>query len=72
MDNWQECTRSSRGVIARRYPMNMQMGLRHDGFDDDLGAWASDFRFSDSNPRYFYQQWARLMLADTWEQVPAG
>jgi len=45
--------------------MNMQMGLRHDGFDDDLGAWASDFRFSESNHRQFYRRWAELMTDGT-------
>ena len=28
MDNWQECTRSNRGAVTRRYALNYQMGLR--------------------------------------------
>ncbi len=72
MDNWEECTRTNRGAVTPRYALNYQMGLGHDRFDEELGAWSSDFRISDSNPRYFYQQWARLMLADTWAQVSAG
>ena len=64
MDNWQECTRSSRGVVSRRYPMNMQMGLGHDRFDEELGAVSSDFRFSESNHRAFYKRWAQDMSAD--------
>ncbi|PKB65879.1 MAG: aromatic ring-hydroxylating dioxygenase subunit alpha [SAR202 cluster bacterium Io17-Chloro-G4] len=69
MDNWQECTRSSRGVVARRYPMNMEMGLGHDGFNENLGGWASDFRFSESNHRAFYRRWAQLMAADSWAEL---
>ena len=69
MDNWEECTRVNRGAVTRRYSLNYQMGLGHDRFDEELGAWSSDFRFSDSNPRYFYQRWADLMQADTWDQV---
>ena len=54
MDNWEECTRINRGAVTRRYSLNYQMGLGHDRFDEELGAWASDFKLSDSNPRYFY------------------
>ena len=61
MDNWQGCTETSRGVVSRRHQLNMQMGLGHEGYDEKLGAWASDFRLSESNHRRFYQQWARLM-----------
>ena len=69
MDNWEECTRTNRGTVTRRHSLNYQMGLGHDRFDEELGAWASDFKLSDSNPRYFYQRWARLMQADSWDQV---
>ena len=69
MDNWQECTRINRGAVTRRYSLNYQMGLGHDRFDEELGAWASDYRISDSNPRYFYERWAQMMQADTWDQL---
>ena len=69
MDNWEECTRTNRGTVTRRHSLNYQIGLGHDRFDEELGAWASDFKLSDSNPRYFYQRWARLMQADSWDQV---
>ena len=69
MDNWEECTRTNRGTVTRRHSLNYQMGLGHDRFDEELGAWASDFKLSDSNSRYFYQRWARLMQADSWDQV---
>jgi phenylpropionate dioxygenase-like ring-hydroxylating dioxygenase large terminal subunit len=64
MDNWQGCTETARGVVSRRYPLNMQMGLGHEGFHEDLGGWASDFRMSESNHRRFYQRWAELMGLD--------
>jgi phenylpropionate dioxygenase-like ring-hydroxylating dioxygenase large terminal subunit len=69
MDNWQECTRTSRGVASRRMPMNVQMGLGHDRYDEELKAWASDFRFSESNARLFYQRWAQLMAAESWDML---
>ena len=30
MDNWQNCTLTSRGVVARRQMLNYQMGLGHE------------------------------------------
>lgn len=65
MDNWQECTLTSRGVISQRLPMNLQMGLGHDSFNEDLMGLASDFQFSESNHRAFYQRWAQLMDAES-------
>ena len=69
MDNWQECTRTCRGVVSRRMALNTQMGLGHERFDEDLGASASDLRISESNHRQFYRRWARLMAAESWAEV---
>ncbi|MBI3325983.1 MAG: aromatic ring-hydroxylating dioxygenase subunit alpha [Nitrospinae bacterium] len=69
MDNWQECTQTCRGVVSRRAALNTQMGLGHERFDEDLGAWASDFRMSESNHRQFYRRWAQLMAADSWAEI---
>ncbi len=72
MDNWQECTRTCRGVVSRRLAMNTQMGLGHERFDPALNAWASDFRMSESNHRRFYGRWAQLMAAAGWADLEAG
>jgi phenylpropionate dioxygenase-like ring-hydroxylating dioxygenase large terminal subunit len=69
MDNWQECTRTCRGVVSRRFALNTQMGMGHERFDEDLKAWASDFRMSESNHRQFYGRWAQLMAAESWAEV---
>ena len=68
-DNWQECTNTSKGVVARRHPMNFQMGIGHERFDDDLKAWASDSFASELNHRGLYSRWAQLMAADTWADL---
>ena len=72
MDNWQECTRTCRGVVSRRMSVNTQMGLGQERFDEELKAWTSDFRMSESNHRQFYGRWAQLMTADSWAEVPRG
>ena len=69
MDNWQECTHTSRGVVSRRFDLNMQMGLGHEQYRPDLGGWASDFRLSESNHRQFYRRWAELMAAERWDDL---
>jgi len=69
MDNWQECTQTGRGVVARRGLLHYAMGLGHERFDADLQAWASDYRYSESNHRQFYGRWAQLMTARSWAEV---
>jgi hypothetical protein len=72
MDNWQECTRTCRGVVARRMSVNTQMGLGHERFDEELQGWASDFRMSESNHRQFYGRWAQLMSGESWTEMSRG
>jgi len=61
--------------VSRRMPINNRMGLGHDRLDPDLGAWVSDYRFSESNQRRFYQRWAELIEATDWgsmDRVPTS
>jgi len=69
MDNWQGCTQTGRGVVARRHALNYEMGLGHEHFDKDLGALASEYRYSESNHRGFYRRWAQLMAAENWAEL---
>ena len=69
MDNWQECTRACRGVVSRRAFLNTQIGPGHERFDQDLNAWASNFRMSESNHPQFYQRWVQLMTAESWAEM---
>ena len=64
MDNWEGVSKTGRGVVSRRQPLNLQMGLGHEGYREDLGAWVSDYRVSESNHRSFYKRWAGLMNGD--------
>jgi hypothetical protein len=64
MDNWQGCTQTGRGVVARREFLSYEMGLGHERFDEELGARASDYRYSEINHRGFYRRWAQLMSAE--------
>jgi phenylpropionate dioxygenase-like ring-hydroxylating dioxygenase large terminal subunit len=63
MDNWQECTATCKGYVSKRIPLNLQMGLGHEGFDEELMARASDHRYSEINQRNFFRRWSELMTA---------
>jgi phenylpropionate dioxygenase-like ring-hydroxylating dioxygenase large terminal subunit len=69
MDNWQECTRTCRGVVSQRYALNTQMGLGHEQYNEDLQGWTSDFRMSESNHRQFYRRWVQLMTTESWAKL---
>jgi hypothetical protein len=61
-ENWEQATLACRGAIARRYPINYQMGLGHDEIIDDGEAPARiPTRMSEHNQRNFYKRWAELM-----------
>ncbi len=70
MDNWQECTLTCRGVVAKRHPMNMQLGVGHEQFREDLNALVSDHRFSEIAQRAFYRRWAEMMDTSSWAKLP--
>ena len=67
-ENWSQCTRSTRGYVARQLQFNYQMGMGTEvpvsqGLDADLpgtmgGIW------SEGNQRNFYKRWLELMTAD--------
>ena len=42
---------------------------RHEGFDPDLNAWASDFKISESNHRSFDRRRDQLMAAESWTDL---
>ena len=69
MDNWEGCSKSGRGYVARQHDLNIAMGLGHERYDDGLNAWASDYRISENNHRSFYRRWSQVMTADTWSDL---
>ena len=69
MDNWQGCSQAGRGVVARRHPLNLQMGLGHESYNEDLMGWTSDYLYGETNQRGGYQRWAQLMAANSWSEI---
>jgi hypothetical protein len=63
MANWNYATMASKGVIARRYPYNYQMGLGQAYGTYDSPGVLTD-RIAEQNQRGFYQRWAACMEAE--------
>jgi 3-phenylpropionate/trans-cinnamate dioxygenase alpha subunit len=61
MNNWVQCTSTARGLIARRYPQNIQAHLGH---EDKIGPIGGGRRL-----RAFYARWEMMMKAENWSQV---
>jgi len=66
--NWSQCTASARGVVARRYPLNYQMRVGHEPLPEDYPGKVHRAP-SEAHIRGFYERWAQLMNAPTWDAV---
>lgn len=80
MENWNYAHTASRGVIARRYPYNYEMGMgRENPHFEDHGLElpgvvldVTEARAGEQNQRAFYRRWAQFMAADGWDQLTPG
>ena len=61
MNNWVQCTSTARGLIARRYPQNIQAHLGHEDKAVPIGGGR--------RLRAFYARWEMMMKAENWSQV---
>jgi len=68
MENWNYATAASKGVIARRYPYNYEMGLGQEYGTYDIPGVVTD-RVAEQNARGFYQRWAAYMEARNGEAL---
>jgi hypothetical protein len=68
MENWNYASAASKGVIARRYPYNYEMGLGLEYPDYGIPGQVTE-RISEHNQRGFYQHWAKLMIARSWDEI---
>jgi hypothetical protein len=71
MENWNYASDASRGVIARRYPYNYQMGLGYDRPAASLpGAVDSGYWMGEQNACSLLARWRMLMEGKSWNQMP--
>ena len=77
MENWNYAHAASKGVIARRYPYNDEMGLGYgvSDFEDNglklpgMVVDVTEAKAGESNQRSFYQRWAGFMEARCWNDL---
>ena len=68
MDNFGQSTASGRSPTARKYPVNIQMGLGHERTHEAHPGVLSPTP-SETNARAFYARWAEVMDASSWSQI---
>lgn len=72
MENWNYASAASKGVIARRYHYNYQMGMGYESEHPEVPGQVT-VGMSEQNQRGFYRRWAECMAAPNWEaMLPAG
>ncbi len=68
MENWNYASAASKGVIARRYAYNYQMGLGVEEPSDFPPGMLSGVP-SEKNQRALYGRWAEFMAAASWDEL---
>ncbi|WP_243843479.1 aromatic ring-hydroxylating oxygenase subunit alpha [Sphingomonas vulcanisoli] len=70
-ENWDQSTRATRGVLAKRYPLNFRMGMGHDIVqkDEKSGISYIDTLVSEHPQRWTYRAWADWMTAESWADL---
>ena len=70
-DHWAGVTDAGRGFVTSQGWSHMTMGLGHETFDPDLPG-EHGLLISESNARAYYRRWRDLLLADSWDDLPAS
>ncbi|HXG35923.1 MAG TPA: aromatic ring-hydroxylating dioxygenase subunit alpha [Dehalococcoidia bacterium] len=60
-ENWSQCTQVLHGLKTRELPMNYEMGLGREGYNEELGVPISESWVSENAHRSFYDMWSRMM-----------
>ena len=69
-ENWDQSTRGTRGVIARRHPLHFAMGLGHGELvKDDAGAGHVFTKINEHAQLWTYRAWAEWMAAESWQDL---
>jgi len=69
-ENWDQSTRGTRGVIARRRPLNFSMGLGHgEVAKADSGSGHIMTKINEHAQLWTYRAWAEWMAAESWTDL---
>ncbi|HEU5448784.1 MAG TPA: RHO alpha subunit C-terminal catalytic domain-containing protein, partial [Acidimicrobiia bacterium] len=70
-ENWLEIQKVLRGRMARKYPLNVQMGLGHERLDDPEFPGKTNTCYSEMAARGMYQRWLDMMTCESWSEIEA-
>ena len=69
-ENWDQSTRGTRGVVARRHPLHFAMGLGHgEILKSDSGSGHVFTKVNEHAQLWTYRAWAEWMAAESWQEL---
>jgi phenylpropionate dioxygenase-like ring-hydroxylating dioxygenase large terminal subunit len=68
-ENWSEIQQVLRGHVARRTPLNAQMGLGLDWDDDPNFPGRVNRVYCETAARGFYGRWAQMLSGASWDEL---
>ncbi|WP_269900887.1 aromatic ring-hydroxylating oxygenase subunit alpha [Paenalcaligenes faecalis] len=69
-ENWEYCTKTSRGVVTRYQDLYVGLGMNTYMADSELPGNVYKGQINEANSRAFYQRWKDMLQADSWKNVP--
>ena len=67
----QEIQKVLKGRMARKFPLNVQMGLGHERYDDPTFPGKTNTCYAETAARGMYQRWIDMMTCDSWSEIEA-
>ena len=69
-ENWEYCTKTSRGKVTRYQDLYVGLGMNTRLTDTDLPGNVFKGQLNEANSRAFYQYWKDLLQSRSWVDVP--
>jgi nitrite reductase/ring-hydroxylating ferredoxin subunit len=72
-ENWGQSTRGSRGIAARRHPLNYSMNIgRGEVIEDESGPPRIETHLNEHAQLWHYRSWTEWMAANSWQELRAN
>ncbi|HYQ38405.1 MAG TPA: aromatic ring-hydroxylating dioxygenase subunit alpha [Pseudomonas sp.] len=69
-ENWEYCTKTSRGKVTRYQDLYVGLGMNTRIEDSELPGNVFKGQLNEANARAYYQRWKDLLQARSWAEVP--
>ena len=71
-ENWDQSTRGTKGLVARRFPLNYSMNIRRgEVIDDETGPPRVETHLNEHAQLWHYRSWSEWMAANSWQDLKA-